>query len=251
MFEAPHLPYSPEALTTHGFSAEGLTLHISYQRACYQRLVAELARARRRAGEQAEGEMIHPELVELPEELWTEQYGDFGASPESIQALEQVIQNERGPVQIAASQVWAHQLFWASMRPTEEQLKGELSRAIQEGFDGLEGLKAQALSLAEAQLGAAWLYLCARDDGTLRLVACVNSDTPVSRNQLYSLLCCDWWQHAYQLDSPATVEGQLERSWRAVNWPFAAQRYATMLSRVAQEAEEAPIHPLLTESEVA
>ena len=240
MFEAPQLPYSPEALAAHGFSAEGLTLHLSYQRACYQRLVAELARARRRAGEQVEGEVMHPELVELPEGLWTEQYGDLGVSPESIQALEKVIQNERGPVQIAASQVWAHQLLWASMRPTEEQLEGELSRAIQESFGGLEELKARARSLADAQLGAAWLYLCARDDGALRLIACVNSDTPVSRSQLYPLLCCDLWQHAYQLDSPATVEGQLERWWRAVNWPFAAQRYAALLSRVAQEAEEAP-----------
>ena len=240
MFEAPQLPYSPEALATHGFSAEGMAFHLSYQRACYQRLIAELARARRRSGEQIEGEVMHPELVELPEEIWTEQYGDFGASPESVQALERVIRKERGSVQIAASQVWAHQFFWASMRPTEAPLKGELSRAIQEGFGGLEGLKARALSLAGAQLGAAWLYLCTRDDGTLRLIACVNSDTPVSRSQLYPLLCCNLWQHAYQLDSPATVEGQVERWWRAINWPFAAQRYATLLSRVAQEAEEVP-----------
>ena len=241
IFDAPYLPYAPDALEQHGISAASLCFHLDYQRGCHQQLLM----AQRRKLLQSSAEVPSPDAEDAPERVGAEERGPIPAPPterhraelaplgmsvESFQALEELLRaRARGAILLYAAQVWAHQLFWASMSPAGGQPSEALRAAIEARFTSLEGLHQACLSAAEGQLGAAWLYLCAREDGELRLLSCVNHETPLARGSLRPLLCCDLWQHAYQLEEPATRSAQVERWWSALNWERASASYEALL----------------------
>ena len=92
---------------------------------------------------------------------------------------------------------------------------GDLAKAIEDTFDGLDELKRQMTDAGLKRFGSGWSWLV--HDGTgLDVVSTPNQDTP--------LLGVDVWEHAYYLRYQNRRADYLEAWWNVVNWPRVAQQ---------------------------
>ncbi|WP_430419687.1 superoxide dismutase [Phenylobacterium sp.] len=122
-----------------------------------------------------------------------------------------------------AAQAWNHAFFWRSMRaPGGPQPNGELTRAIAESFDGLEGLKEAFVKEGVGHFASGWVWIVMTSDG-LQVISTHDADDTLVREGLFPLLVCDLWEHAYYLDYKNDRKAFLERWFDNVaNWDFAA-----------------------------
>ena len=108
IFDAPHLPYAPDALEQHGISAASLCFHLDYQRGCYQQLLmaqrrkllqssAKAASLVSEAEQEDSGGEVRGSLPALPTERYREELAPLGMRAESFEALEELLRaRERG-----------------------------------------------------------------------------------------------------------------------------------------------------------
>ncbi|HKW52496.1 MAG TPA: superoxide dismutase, partial [Stellaceae bacterium] len=125
-----------------------------------------------------------------------------------------------------AAQVWNHTFFWNCMRPRGGgQPSGDVLKAIEQGFGGLDKFKQQFKEAATGQFGSGWAWLV-RDGSSLKIAKTANAVDPLAQGQT-ALLTCDVWEHAYYLDfqnrRPDFVQTFLDH---LVNWDFVAKNLA-------------------------
>jgi superoxide dismutase, Fe-Mn family len=195
-FELPPLPYPKDALEPH-MSSRTLEFHHGKHHATY---VATLNK-----------------LVEN--------------TPFAKQSLEEIIRatakdDSKTAIFNNAAQVWNHTFFWNCMRPRGGgQPTGEVQKAIEQGFGGLDKFKQQFKEAATTQFGSGWAWLV-NDGGTLKITKTPNAVDPLAQGQT-ALLTCDVWEHAYYLDfqnrRPDFVQTFLDH---LVNWEFVAKSLA-------------------------
>ena len=136
-----------------------------------------------------------------------------------------------------AAQVWNHDMFWRSMRPSGGgRPANALAKLIDRDFGSFDKLKSVLAEAAVKQFGSGWAWLV-YDNGKLRVTATSDADTPLVEGAAV-LLAIDVWEHAYYLDyqnrRPEYVEAFFGK---LANWDFAAERLA---AAVQQEAGEEP-----------
>jgi len=126
-----------------------------------------------------------------------------------------------------AAQAWNHAFFWQSMRPQGgEAPAGDLIRAIDESFDGLEALKDAFVEEGFEHFASGWVWIAMGSEGLKVITTHDAEDTLVSEG-LFPLLVCDLWEHAYYLDYKNDRRAFLERWFDHVaNWEFAAAQLA-------------------------
>ena len=126
-----------------------------------------------------------------------------------------------------AAQAWNHGFFWQCMRPPGgEGPTNGLLRAIIEGFDSPEGLKAAFVKEGVGHFGSGWVWIVAGPDG-LKVVSTHDADDMLIQRDMTPLLVCDLWEHAYYLDYKNDRKGYLERWFDNVaNWAFADAQMA-------------------------
>jgi Fe-Mn family superoxide dismutase len=195
-FELPPLPYPKDGLEPH-MSARTLEFHHGKHHATY---VATLNK-----------------LVEN--------------TPFANQSLEEVIRataKDESKVQIFnnAAQSWNHTFFWNCMRPRGGgQPSGDVLKAIEQSFGGVDKFKQQFKEAATTQFGSGWAWLV-RDGSALKITKTPNAVDPLAQGQT-ALLTCDVWEHAYYLDyqnrRPDFVQTFLDH---LVNWDFVAKNLA-------------------------
>ena len=195
-FELPPLPYPKDGLEPH-MSSRTLEFHHGKHHATY---VATLNK-----------------LVEN--------------TPFASQPLEEVIRataKDESKAQIFnnAAQVWNHTFFWNCMRPRGGgQPSGDVLKAIEQAFGGLDKFKQQFKEAATTQFGSGWAWLVL-DGSTLKVTKTPNAVDPLAQGQT-ALLTCDVWEHAYYLDfqnrRPDFVQTFLDN---LVNWEFVAKNLA-------------------------
>jgi Fe-Mn family superoxide dismutase len=195
-FELPALPYPKDGLEPH-MSARTLEFHHGKHHATY---VATLNK-----------------LVEN--------------TPFANQSLEEVIRataKDESKIQIFnnAAQSWNHTFFWNCMRPRGGgQPSGDVLKAIEQSFGGVDKFKQQFKEAATTQFGSGWAWLV-RDGSALKITKTPNAVDPLAQGQT-ALLTCDVWEHAYYLDyqnrRPDFVQTFLDS---LVNWDFVAKNLA-------------------------
>jgi superoxide dismutase, Fe-Mn family len=195
-FELPPLPYPKDGLEPH-MSSRTLEFHHGKHHATY---VATLNK-----------------LVEN--------------TPFANQSLEEIIRatakdDSKTAIFNNAAQVWNHTFFWNCMRPRGGgQPTGEMQKALEQSFGGLDKFKQQFKEAATTQFGSGWAWLV-RDGSSLKITKTPNAVDPLAQGQA-ALLTCDVWEHAYYLDFQNRradfVQTFLDH---LVNWEFVAKNLA-------------------------
>jgi superoxide dismutase, Fe-Mn family len=156
-----------------------------------------------------------------------------GKSPASLeQAIRDAAKADDRKLFDNAAQAWNHAFFWASMTPEKERPGGDLAKAIESAFGGLEALKKAFVAEGAAHFGSGWVWLAAAKDGSLKVRSTHDADDAVMHPDLTPLLVCDLWEHAYYLDHQNDRKGFLE-AWfdRLPHWTFAAYQFAAAKGR--------------------
>lgn len=126
-----------------------------------------------------------------------------------------------------AGQVWNHDFFWASMSADAGEPAPEVRAWIERDFGSIDGFKIQFKDAAVGRFGSGWAWLVLASDGSLRVVSTSNAETPIT-GDLWPLLTCDVWEHAYYLDYQNRradfVQTFLDR---LLNWDLVAERLRT------------------------
>jgi Fe-Mn family superoxide dismutase len=126
-----------------------------------------------------------------------------------------------------AAQAWNHTFFWSSMTPHRERPPGDLAKAIDAAFTGLDGLKKAFVTEGAGHFGSGWVWLVADRGGALTVRSTHDADDTVLQSDLTPLMVCDLWEHAYYLDHQNDRKGFLEAWFDALpHWEFAGYQFA-------------------------
>ncbi len=119
--------------------------------------------------------------------------------------LEDIILKTAGSLNQAAvfnnaAQVYNHDFFWRSLKPTGEisEPSAVLNSLIEKSFGSPENFYNEFKAAAIGQFGSGWVWLV-KDGENLKIIKTANADTPIVHG-LKPLLVIDVWEHAYYLD---------------------------------------------------
>jgi len=196
MYVLPDLPYPPDALSPF-VSADTLRTHHGKHHRTYVEKANDLA---------AEAGLAGRPLEEVVREA-----------------------HRRGDKTLFnnAAQAWNHAFFWPCMRPPGgDAPSGDLIRAIDESFDGIEALKDAFVEEGFGHFASGWVWIVTGSNG-LQVISTHDADDTLVREGLFPLLVCDLWEHAYYLDYKNDRQAFLERWFDNIaNWDFAAAQFA-------------------------
>ena len=124
-----------------------------------------------------------------------------------------------------AAQAWNHGFFWECMAPGGQKPEGDLAKAIDEAFGGMDGLKTTLVTEGVGHFASGWAWLVS-DGGQLKVISTHDAETVADRDGVVPLLVVDVWEHAYYLDYQQDREGFL-KGWfdSLANWTFAAGQF--------------------------
>lgn len=149
-------------------------------------------------------------------------------TPMEAQSLEAIVLASAGKPESAAvfnnaAQVWNHDFYWKSLKPTGGgEPPAALKARLEASFGSVAEARKALLAAATAQFGSGWAWLVA--DGTqLKVVKTGNAELPLTQG-LRPLLTIDVWEHAYYLDYQNRradhVTAVIDK---LLNWEFALQ----------------------------
>ena len=195
-FELPQLPYGFDALEPH---IDAQTMEIHHDR--HHKAYVDNANAALEGTEFADWsvEKVLGDLDLIPEEKRTAVRNNAGGHAN-------------------------HSLFWEIMSPDGGgEPSGDLARAIDDTFDGLDALKQQINDGGAKRFGSGWTWLVW--DGTgLSLYSTPNQDSPLMQDDV-PLLGIDVWEHAYYLSYQNRRPDYLSAWWNVVNWDEVGKRF--------------------------
>jgi superoxide dismutase, Fe-Mn family len=187
-FELPNLPYAYDALAPN-ISKETLEFHHDKHHAAYVNKLNELTK---------------------------------GTSQEK-ESLQQIIKSASGALFNQAGQHFNHSFYWKSMAPKAGgEAKGAIADAIKKSFGDFAAFKKQFSDAAAGHFGSGWAWLIRDKEGSLKVTATHDADTPIKHGD-HPLLTCDVWEHAYYIDYRNARPKYIEAFWNVVNWDFVNQ----------------------------
>ncbi len=193
----PDLPYSHDALSQLGMSAETLEFHHDLHHKAYVDNGNKLI-----TGTEWEDKSLEDIIV--------------GTYSSGSVAQNGVFNN--------VSQHWNHCQFWDMMGTTGKSMPSELERSLKENFGSVEKFKEEFSAAGVGQFGSGWCWLVQRSDGSLSVTKTENGVNPLCFDQT-ALLGCDVWEHSYYIDfrnkRPAYLGNFLDK---LVNWENVASR---------------------------
>jgi Fe-Mn family superoxide dismutase len=131
-----------------------------------------------------------------------------------------------------AAQAWNHAFFWDAMTGNPEKPAGDLAKAIEASFGGMEALKKKFVTEGAGHFGSGWVWLVSDRTGALAVRSTHDAEDLVTQGEVTPLLVCDLWEHAYYLDHQNDRKGYLEAWFDALpHWEFAAYQLAAAQGR--------------------
>ena len=111
-----------------------------------------------------------------------------------------------------------HNIFWATMRPAQDNnLPGaKLLAAIEKDFGSFDKFKEDLNAAASTVFGAGWAWLSFADH-KLIIEKTANQDSPCSLGHT-PLLGIDVWEHAYYLKYQNRRVEYIQNFWPIINW---------------------------------
>lgn len=153
--------------------------------------------------------------------------GIAGKSLEAILTdLKSVPEANRSAVRNNGGGHWNHSFFWTCMAKGGGKPSGELLKAIETSFGGLDKCKAAFKAKALGQFGSGWAWLEKSVDGKLAVTATPNQDNPLMAGRPAPLLGLDVWEHAYYLKYQNKRADYVDAWWNVVNWEAVSARLA-------------------------
>jgi Fe-Mn family superoxide dismutase len=194
--EVPPLPYAFDALEPH-IDARTMEIHHDKHHAAYVGKLNEAVKG--------------TDLEDRPVE-------------DLLRGIDQIPQDIRTAVRNHGGGHANHSLFWEVMAPGGGgRPEGDLARAIDDAFGGLDGLKEKLLGAAAGQFGSGWGWLVAGGSGGLEVIARPNQDSPLMEGKT-PILGVDVWEHAYYLTYQNRRPDYLQAWWNVVDWAAVGQR---------------------------
>ncbi|KAK5045703.1 hypothetical protein LTR84_009072 [Exophiala bonariae] len=123
-----------------------------------------------------------------------------------------------------------HTLFWENLAPKNsgggEPPSGDLAKAIDTSFGGLEELKKKFNAALAGIQGSGWAWLVKdTQTGNISIKTYGNQDPVVG--QFKPLLGIDAWEHAYYLQYQNRKAEYFSAVWDVVNWKAAEKRFSS------------------------
>jgi len=199
-FALPKLPYAYDALEPV-IDAETMTIHhTKHHQAYVDNLNKALGAAPEWLGKPIEEVVTN--LAKLPKEIQTA-----------------VRNNGGGHLN--------HSWFWNMMaKPgTGGEPKGELAKALDASFGGMDGFKKAFTAAATGRFGSGWAWLVVGKEKPLAIVSSPNQDNPLMDGGR-TILGIDVWEHAYYLKYKNARPKYVEAWFGVVNWNTASDLYA-------------------------
>lgn len=190
MIELPKLPYKRDALEPH-ISQKTIDFHYGQHHAAYVKNLNNL---------------IEGSLYEK-------------------MSLDDIVRNSDGPIFNNAAQAWNHTFYWHCMSPEKNMIpQALLMKNIERDFGSFEDFKQLFIKQAATLFGSGWMWLVSDKNGKLSLIQTSNADTPLTNAELFPLLTCDVWEHAYYLDQQNLRLAYLNEFWQIINWRFVEKK---------------------------
>jgi len=147
-------------------------------------------------------------------------------------SLEEIIRSAKGGVFNNAGQILNHELYFMQFKPCvadapcqpEPCEASPLRKQIVKQWGSFEAFQADFEAKGTTLFGSGWVWLAAREDGTLEILQCPGADNPVAHG-LKPVLTFDVWEHAYYLDYQNRRAAQLKELWKIVDWKVVENRY--------------------------
>ncbi len=141
-------------------------------------------------------------------------------------SLVDIVKQATGGIANNAGQILNHELYFGQFRaPQENNIpESELMEAIGETFGSFAMFKEDFQKAGLTLFGSGWVWLSAREDGSLVITQETNAQNPVQRG-LRPLLTFDVWEHAYYLDYQNRRADHLAALWDIIDWEVVERRY--------------------------
>ncbi len=196
-FTLPKLPYAYDALEPH-IDAKTMEIHHSKHHQAYvTNLNAALA--------------AHPDWLAKPID---EVVGNLNQLPEAARTA---VRNNGGGH-------YNHTLFWNVMSKGGGEPKGELAKALDVSFGGVDGFRKAMKDAALKQFGSGWAWLVVGKDKPLAIKSSPNQDSPRMVGE-HPLLGVDVWEHAYYLKYQNKRADYVDAWFNVVNWDAVAEKF--------------------------
>lgn len=127
-----------------------------------------------------------------------------------------------GEIYAAAGQVFNHNCYWSSLRPTPSDPPAALARLLERDFGSVSRMQEQLIAAGGGHFASGWAWLVVEANGRLSVITTRDADTPLTQG-LRPLLAIDVWEHAYYLDHRNRRSAHLAALvGNHLNWDFAA-----------------------------
>jgi Fe-Mn family superoxide dismutase len=125
---------------------------------------------------------------------------------------------------------WNHTFFWNIMAKSGGEPKGELAKAIDDSFGGLDAFKKAFTDAATKRFGSGWAWLVVGKEKPLAIVSTPNQDNPLMDGARGVVLGVDVWEHAYYLKYQNRRADYLNTWWNTVNWTKAGANFGKAMA---------------------
>lgn len=194
----PKLPFSKDALTPH-ISVETIDYHYGKHHQAYVNNLNNLLQG------------TGLETMPLEELMAT--------------GLEKCPAEKKTGVFNNAAQVWNHTFYWNCVTPGGgSKPTGNLEKAVNNTFGGLEQLKEVFTKTAVGTFGSGWAWLVKDKSGKIEVVSTSNAKNPMTEGKT-PLLTCDVWEHAYYIDYRNDRATYVATFWNMINWNFVSKNF--------------------------
>jgi len=116
-----------------------------------------------------------------------------------------------------------HSFFWPMLKKAVEP-KGEILKAINKKFKGIDTFKEQFKEVATSLFGSGWAWLVVNSQGELEIIKTSNQDNPITNN-MTPILGIDVWEHAYYLKYQNRRNDYVEAFFHVINWEKVNENY--------------------------
>jgi len=153
-------------------------------------------------------------------------------------SIEDIVCISDGPIFNNAGQILNHNLYFeqfqAPVHPSDEQICSaapRLSKQIETQWGSISAFKAEFESKCATLFGSGWVWLSAKEDGTLIITQESGANNPIRTGldkfgaNLKPILPFDVWEHAYYLDYQNRRAAYLVSLWDILSWGILEVRF--------------------------
>ncbi len=116
-----------------------------------------------------------------------------------------------------------HSFFWQILKKDIEP-KGDILRAINKKFKGIDTFKEQFKDAATTLFGSGWAWLVVNSQGELEIMKTPNQDSPITHN-MTPILGIDVWEHSYYLKYQNRRQEYVDAFFHVINWDKVNENY--------------------------